>query len=45
MEARNSADRRDNDRRTQDNPIDIDRRTSQRRSGFDRREILSDQTA
>ena len=45
MEARNSADRRDNDRRTQDNPIDIDRRTSQRRSGIDRREMLSGQPA
>ena len=45
MEARNSTDRRDNDRRVQDIPIDIDRRASQRRSGFDRREMLSSQPA
>lgn len=45
MRERNNSDRRDNDRRMQSSPIDIDRRASERRSGIDRREILSGQPA
>lgn len=45
MRERNSADRRDNDRRVQSSPIDIDRRVSNRRSGADRRAMLSGQPA
>ena len=45
MQAREKSDRRNLDRRTQDVPIDIDRRDSQRRSGFDRRAMLSSEMA
>jgi len=45
MRERNNSDRRDNDRRIQSGPIDIDRRVSERRSGIDRREMLSGQPA
>ena len=45
MKQRTNSDRRDSDRRIQDDVIEVDRRFSQRRSGLDRREILSAQTA
>ena len=45
MRERNNSDRRDNDRRIQINSIDIDRRVSDRRSGIDRRVMLSGQPA
>ena len=45
MNERTNSDRRDSERRTEDDVIEVDRRFSQRRSGFDRREILSGQTA
>ena len=45
MKDRNSSDRRSTERRSQDQPIDCDRRTAQRRSGFDRREIAANQVS
>ena len=45
MKQRINSDRRDSERRTDDDVIEVDRRFSQRRSGLDRREILSGQTA
>ena len=45
MNERTNSDRRDSERRTEDDVIEVDRRFSQRRSGLDRREILSGQTA
>ena len=44
MNERTNSDRRDSERRTDDDVIEVDRRFSQRRSGLDRREILSGQT-
>ena len=44
MKQRTNSDRRDSERRVQNDVIDIDRRTFQRRSGFDRREMLSGHT-
>ena len=41
MQQRNKSDRRDNDRRMQNSPVDADRRMAQRRSGIDRRATLS----
>jgi len=45
MKQRINSDRRDSERRIDDDIIEVDRRFSQRRSGLDRREILSGQTA
>ena len=45
MRERYNSDRRDNDRRIQSSPIGIDRRVSERRSGVDRRDMLSGQPA
>ena len=45
MDNRTSSDRRDIDRRTEDLPIDTDRRITQRRSGLDRRSMLSSEMA
>ena len=45
MKQRTNSDRRDSERRIDDDVIEIDRRFSQRRSGLDRREMLSGQTA
>ena len=44
MNERTNSDRRDSERRIEDDVIEVDRRFSQRRSGLDRREILSGQT-
>ena len=40
---RQSSDRRDNDRRISNIEVEYNNRTAQRRSGVDRREILSGQ--
>ena len=45
MDNRTSSDRRDIDRRTEALPIDVDRRIIQRRSGSDRRSMLSSEMA
>ena len=45
MEKRNRSDRRDSERRVEDSSVEVNRRFSQRRSGFDRREMLSGQPA
>jgi len=45
MQTRNKSDRRNSDRRTQDLAVDINRRNSQRRSGFDRRAMLASEMA
>ena len=46
MEKRNSSDRRGSEeRRVEDGSVEVNRRFSQRRSGFDRREMLSGQPA
>ena len=45
MRERNNSDRRDDDRRVQTSPIDVERRVSERRSGIDRRAMLSGQPA
>tara|TARA_Y100000758_G_C15779635_1_gene322827 strand:- start:246 stop:383 length:138 start_codon:yes stop_codon:yes gene_type:complete len=45
MKHRINSDRRDSDRRIEADVIEVDRRFTQRRSGLDRREILSGQTA
>ena len=45
MKQRTNSDRRDSERRVHDDGIEIDRRTFQRRSGLDRRAMLSGQTA
>lgn len=42
---RTDADRRGVDRRVQALTVSEDRRNDQRRSGFDRRELLSDQVS
>ena len=44
MKQRTNSDRRDSERRIQDDVIEVDRRFSQRRSGIDRRAMLSGQT-
>ena len=41
MQQRNKSDRRDNERRMQSSPVDVNRRMVERRSGIDRRETLS----
>jgi len=43
MKQRDS-DRRDSERRIEDDVIEVDRRFSQRRSGIDRRAMLSGET-
>tara|TARA_B100000427_G_C15182419_1_gene452220 strand:- start:464 stop:601 length:138 start_codon:yes stop_codon:yes gene_type:complete len=45
MQQRNKSDRRDNDRRIQNSPVQVNRRTTERRSGADRRVMLSGATA
>jgi len=45
MKQRDNGDRRDNNRRTQVNFIEVERRVFQRRSGIDRRAMLSGETA
>ena len=45
MQQRNKSDRRDNERRVQNSPVQVNRRTTERRSGIDRRAILSETTA
>ena len=45
MQHRNKSDRRDDDRRVQHSPVDTDRRMIERRSGADRRVILSSTSA
>ena len=40
---RNTSDRRANDRRVSDVSVECNRRVNQRRSGIDRREVLSAQ--
>ena len=45
MKERNSSDRRLIERRFQDQPIECERRTAQRRSGFDRREMAASQVS
>jgi len=42
---RRDDDRRGVDRRVQALTVSVDRRNDQRRSGFDRRELLSDQVS
>lgn len=44
MKQRKSSDRRSSDRRMENLPIDLEKRIDNRRSGFDRREILAAQT-
>ena len=41
MQQRNNSDRRDNDRRLQSSPVKAERRMIERRSGADRRTMLS----
>ena len=44
MQQRNKSDRRDNDRRIQNSPVQVNRRITERRSGVDRRVMLSGTT-
>ena len=44
MQQRNSSDRRGNERRIKTYPTEVERRDTERRSGIDRRAMLSGQS-